>query len=314
MTQLRLENYIYTRESIATAYRLLDESGELLFYNSYRSRWVRDKIVVAIREATGRSPRVLHVAGEFAMLAVGPRTEGPEVAASEAVDAATDDWPFPYLPRHGIPAFYLEAMGGVLVLVFVLALLVEWRTRTSPAYREATLRTQMAFLLMGAAFLLLETKGVIQFSLLFGTTWLNNSLVFLAILILVLLANWTARAFGRYRIEAPAYGLLMAFCAAAVAFPLGGLLRLQDVTLRFAAASILTFAPIYFANLIFSLAYRDQSVPDHVFGWNLIGAALGGTLEYASLAVGYNALAWVVGIAYTLAFILLPRPPRPSTG
>ena len=39
---------------------------------------------------------------------------------------------------------------------------------------------------MGAAFLLLETKNVVQFALLFGTTWLVNALVFAG----VLLASW----------------------------------------------------------------------------------------------------------------------------
>ena len=35
---------------------------------------------------------------------------------------------------------------------------------------------------MGAAFLLLETKSVVQFALLFGTTWFVNALVFLGVL------------------------------------------------------------------------------------------------------------------------------------
>ncbi len=35
---------------------------------------------------------------------------------------------------------------------------------------------------MGAAFLLLETKSVVQFALLFGTTWFVNALVFGGIL------------------------------------------------------------------------------------------------------------------------------------
>src|SRR5206468_2146524 len=55
------------------------------------------------------------------------------------------------------------------------------------------LAVKIAFALMGTAFLLLETKSVIQFSLLFGTTWLNNSLIFLGVLLSVLAANWTVQ-------------------------------------------------------------------------------------------------------------------------
>ncbi len=46
---------------------------------------------------------------------------------------------------------------------------------------------------MGAAFLLLETKNVVQFALLFGTTWFVNSLVFAGVLLSVYLAVEVAR-------------------------------------------------------------------------------------------------------------------------
>jgi hypothetical protein len=46
---------------------------------------------------------------------------------------------------------------------------------------------------MGAAFLLLETKSIVQFALLFGTTWFVNSLVFAGVLLAVYLAIETAR-------------------------------------------------------------------------------------------------------------------------
>ena len=51
--------------------------------------------------------------------------------------------------------------------------------------------TDLAF--MGAAFLLLETKNVVQFALLFGTTWFVNSLVFAGVLLSVYLAVELAR-------------------------------------------------------------------------------------------------------------------------
>jgi hypothetical protein len=48
------------------------------------------------------------------------------------------------------------------------------------------------------------------------------------------------------------------------------------------------------------------------FGANLLGAMVGGTLEYASLVTGYRALLVVVAVLYGLAFLTgrryLPRP------
>ena len=42
--------------------------------------------------------------------------------------------------------------------------------------------------MLGVAFLLLETRSLVTFSLLFGTTWIVNAMAFFAILASVLLA------------------------------------------------------------------------------------------------------------------------------
>ena len=42
---------------------------------------------------------------------------------------------------------------------------------------------------LGAGFMLLETKGVVHMALLFGSTWVVNSVVFFAILVMILIAN-----------------------------------------------------------------------------------------------------------------------------
>ena len=51
--------------------------------------------------------------------------------------------------------------------------------------------------LLGAAFMLLETRAVTMFALLFGTTWLVNAIVFAGILVAVLLAVEFTRWFNR---------------------------------------------------------------------------------------------------------------------
>jgi hypothetical protein len=158
---------------------------------------------------------------------------------------------------------------------------------------------------MGTAFLLLETKSVIQFSLLFGTTWLNNSLVFLAILVLVLLANWAAAALRGDWILWPAYALVVGFALASVFYPLGNLLAWQNELARFVVASLFTFAPIFFGNLIFSVSFRHRKTAESLFGWNLLGATIGGMLEYTSMVFGYRSLAAIVAICYTLVLVFL---------
>jgi hypothetical protein len=172
------------------------------------------------------------------------------------------------------------------------------------------LATKLAFVFMGVAFLLLETKSVIQFSLLFGTTWVNNSLVFLGVLSLILAANWAALFVRSERAAGLIGAALLGSCLLVFVFPLGKLLQVESGVLRFILASLLTFTPIFFANLIFSVSFRDEVVPEHVFGWNLLGATLGGVIEYTGMFTGYTFLAAIVALCYALVLALLAYAKR----
>ena len=154
---------------------------------------------------------------------------------------------------------------------------------------------------MGAAFLLLETKSVVQFALLFGTTWFVNALVFTGVLLAVLVAIEIS---ARWRARRPEllYALLLVALAVAWLVPLGGVLRLDAVP-RFAAACLLAFTPILIANVIFAQRFRTTRDSVTAFGANLLGAMLGGILEYASLVTGYRALLILVAVLYGLALV-----------
>src|SRR5262249_60391351 len=105
----------------------------------------------------------------------------------------------------------------------------------------------------------------------------------------------------------------MVFCILSIFFPLGNLLAVKSSFIRFVLASLLTFSPVFFANLIFSLTLRDRPLAEHLFGWNLLGAALGGILEYTRMAVGYNFLSCLLLLSYGLVFVLImidKKPPR----
>jgi hypothetical protein len=303
MAQLRLENYLFTRNSVARAYSLLTPQGELVFYNYYRTLWLVNKIVTMAREGTRREPRLIYRWRDMVMLAVGPSTVGGGFGRGPQIEAPTDDWPFLYLKERSIPSVYVRAMLVLFALVVVVLGTVHVRSLRDPE-RQVGLPLKLAFLLMGVAFLLLETKSVIQFSLLFGTTWLNSSLVFLSVLLLVLAANWLAYRLSRERLW-PIAALLVASSLVPLAYPLDRLLGVPSPLLRFVFASLLTFTPIFFANLLFSLSFRDQKLPEHLFGWNLVGATLGGLLEYTSMQLGYAMLAALVAAIYTAVALLL---------
>ncbi len=219
----------------------------------------------------------------------------------------TDDHPFAYLVGHGIPNFYLATL-----LAIVLGSLAAIRLAAGPF---GQMRPYVDLFFMGAAFLLLETSNVVRFALLFGTTWFVNALVFAGILVSVYLAIEVAR---RVRFQRPAvlYAPLFAALALAWAVPLESLLGLGFVP-RFAAAVGLGFTPVFIANLVFADRFRDVGSSGVAFGTNLLGAIVGGVVEYGALVIGYRALLIVVAALLRARFrdgSVASRPDRASCG
>lgn len=313
LTQLRLENYLFTRESVERAYELLNENGSIVFYNFYRLPFVAEKIVDLLGNATGKPPKILAQNNDFYMVC-GEKTgadTGSRYVSTFRVPMPTDDWPFLYLQSRGIPGLYLRAMGLVFLFITGLLTVLHFTTKDREGYGQpGLLPTKVAFVIMGVAFLLLEAKSVIQFSLLFGATWYNNSLIFLAVLLSVLAANWTVKWLDDAKYAGVFYGLLVVAVLCSYFIPLEALLAIESPVLRFLAGALLTLSPVYFGNLLFSVMFKDQKVAEHLFGWNLLGATFGGVLEYMGMAVGYNALSLVVLLSYTAVYMLLKEARR----
>jgi hypothetical protein len=78
---------------------------------------------------------------------------------------------------------------------------------------------------------------------------------------------------------------------------------------RLGAAVGIAFAPVFVANLVFAQRFRDVGSSTVAFGANLLGAMVGGVLEYAALITGYRILLALVFVLYLLAFLTRPRRP-----
>ena len=212
----------------------------------------------------------------------------------------TDDWPFLYLRAPVIPSLTLRGMALVAVLSLIMIALFAPKGMGRPSGR-------MFFL--GAGFMLLETKGVVHLALLFGSTWIVNSIVFAAILVMILLSNLVLLALRPQRLWI-AYVLLIAALLVNAIVPIQTFLALPGIT-RVVASCVVVFVPIIFAALIFGVSFRDSTQPDTDFGWNIVGAMFGGLAENASLVVGFNHLLFVA-IGFYLLSALLGRRTSPA--
>ena len=300
-SNLRLESFLFTQEAIDKATSLLSDDGVFTMYNYYRQQWLLDRLALTMQEAAGTSPCVFAPDGArgFALLAVGssPITSCPGEMGrdlSAAPTPATDDYPFLYVQNRGIPTFYLVGVASIL--------LVSAAAMYFAGVRQSSLRNNLDLFFMGVAFLLLETKSVVQFSLWFGTTWAVNAMVFAGILLSVLAAIEVVRRFSLPR-PLVLYGLLVAAVAASWAIPADLLLDLATGP-RLVAAVALTFSPIFLANLVFAQRFAEtESHSAEAFGVNLLGAMVGGIMEYSALAVGYRSLAILVAVLYGAAYV-----------
>jgi SAM-dependent methyltransferase len=301
-SSLRLESFLFTIEAVEAARDRLAPGGAFAMYNYYREPWLVDRLAGTVADAFGNPPclgQTEDVGSDLTTIVASRDADGlrcgqPWVASTDPVESpATDDHPFPYLRGRSLPAFYLVTIGLILLASLVAVRATAGRLRRMSPYVD--------LFCMGVAFLLLETKHVVQFALLFGTTWFVNALVFAGVLTSVLLAIEVAR---RYTPKRPGllYVALLAAVVVAWVVPGSALLSLSLVP-RFVLAITIAFAPIFLANLIFAERFKGVGSSTAAFGANLLGAMVGGVLEYAALVVGYRSLLWLVAILYGIAFL-----------
>jgi SAM-dependent methyltransferase len=307
---LRLESFLFTVEAFREVRDHLAGDGVFVMYNFYRQDWLPQKMAGMLDAAFGSPPIVRSYANTAATLAAGPLVAAlhgapPPGETADAVDlanapqAATDDWPFLYLREPFIAPYYLAAIAIIIAFAVLLVGMAARRSGTSIR------KFSPHFFVLGTSFLLLETRSLVTFSLLFGTTWLVNSLVFFAVLASVLLAIVINQ---RFRFRSPSLLYMGLFGSLALAFVLPPATLLIDPPwLRYALAAALAFAPVFFANLVFSYSFRDTRTADMAFASNLLGAVIGGALEYLALISGYGFLLVVIALLYLAAWLLATR-------
>ncbi|MBI2009542.1 MAG: spermidine synthase [Candidatus Chisholmbacteria bacterium] len=300
---IRLESFLFTQEAFQLVKNHLNENGLFVMYNFYRQTWLIDKLSLTLKTVFAESPYVIAYGdiNKAATLLAGPKTVDvtPDLkpkTAIEPLSLPTDDWPFLYLRQHFIPPFYWRFLGVILLLsVIAIAFVV----------RGQKFHFDWQFFFLGAGFMLLETKHLVTFGLLFGTTWLVNSLVFAAILTSVLLANLTVSRFRPKTIR-PFYLALFAVLGLNYLIP-PSLFFSFPLIPRYIAASIFYFSPIFLANLIFAQLFKGVKDSPLSFGSNLLGALFGGLTEYLALITGYKFLLLLVIAFYGLSLLPLPK-------
>jgi hypothetical protein len=301
-SQIRLESFLFTEQALTAAREHLTPEGAFSMYNYYREDWLIDRLAGTAEAAFGHTPCVDKVGGGQAVVTAALDESNQScgtayVPAGAVIAPATDDRPFLYFQGGNIPSIYLWTLAGILLISLIGVRVLGGPFRAMRPYAD--------LFFMGAAFLLLETKNIATFALLFGTSWLVNALVFGGVLVIVLAAVETTRRFRTPPLPV-VFGGIAASLAVSYFIQPDWLLTLPFLP-RLIVAILLAFVPIYLANVAFSKRFGAVEDSRSAFGLNLLGAMLGGTMEYLALLTGYRNLLLLVAALYLLAFLLTPR-------
>ncbi|MDP2941839.1 MAG: hypothetical protein Q8N85_06295 [Candidatus Omnitrophota bacterium] len=304
-SSVRIDNFIYTKESFSDIKKRLAPGGYIvLTYLGFR-RWIEEKLFFGLQAVFGQDVRairtttynpgdtVILVAGEGARRLTLPAS--PYFKFDETFNGAgkfiSDNWPYLYLKNRGVPVHYL------IILLFVL-FFSKWAVQNASKLTWKLFNPHFFFL--GAGFLLLETVSITRFALLFGSTWIVNSVVFISIMVMILLANIVVGKARNININV-IYTLLFGSIFINWLIKPGAYLSFNHALSVFFSSTIMSL-PLFFAGIIFASSFKKTKDITGVFGFNLLGAIAGGLCEYLSMWSGFNFLYLVAMGMYIASF------------
>jgi len=171
--------------------------------------------------------------------------------------------------------------------------------------------SMFSFFFLGGGFMLVETKAITELGLLFGNTWQVVGITIASVLVMAYLANIVAARLTRPILTFAFVGLL-AILLVGYLIAINGSIPASALPQRILLVAILV-GPLFFSGLVFSTLLKGTENISTAMAYNLMGAMLGGALEYNSMRFGFSSLYLIALVLYGLAWIaLLPVARRSS--
>lgn len=329
LSGVRLDSYVYTVEALRQARQRLADDGLIVMTFSLIGAPMGRKLFMMLEEAfDGEQPVVIRTGYDAGYtFLVGEEMSEKDIQAppgltdvtSDFADptleahVSTDDWPFFYMPVRTYPRSYITM---ILLLLLTSALFVKATAGRSPEGKgegpagtvPPGLGWSGACFFLGAGFMLVETKGITELALVYGSTWVVVGAVIAAILTMAFFANLVVIRWGAPR-PVVTYGLLLASLALGLFINREAVAGLGPGVSRVALTGILTL-PLFFSGFAFSTELKRAPSVAVALSSNLLGAMLGGFLEYNSMYFGFRSLYLLAGAMYLLAFLDSTRTRR----
>lgn len=318
-SNLRVDSYVYTREGIAEAFKLLKPDGvisiafalpndSLGFKLSHILQDTPDAgkpLAVRARQGTHSITAFIAQKGHDVTMPYGRAlsTVGFSDVSEHfaqpypSANVPTDDWPFFYMINRTYPVSYMVALGMVLLLSVLFV-------GKTIGLSEPVQRGYVPFFFLGAGFMLVETKAITELGLHLGGTWIVVAATIVMVLLMAYFANEIVlrKLFPRVRL---AYLGLFASLIAGYGYSLAHeWLTFGLHWANLAVSSVLLTIPLFFSGIVFSNLIGKAKVNiSTALAYNLMGALFGGLMEYNSMYFGFAFLYLLAMVFYGLAWI-----------
>ncbi|MDP2632388.1 MAG: hypothetical protein Q8P25_01560 [Candidatus Curtissbacteria bacterium] len=312
LTNLRLDHYLYTKESFQKIKDILSDRGVLFLTFEVTRPWMGARIEKGLTDVFGQKPKtfenrsqgVFGWGGYSFVVSKNPGEmdnlleKNPDLSTfitqntrnfSTSTNPLTDDWPYLYLDKPRLPVIHL------LVALILGGSLVIFRRRF---LGTSTLDVPMFF--WGAAFLLFEFQNISKTSLLFGITWVTNLFTISAILLLLLLANLTV---AKKLISSKTAFIFLIIAIICQYFVPLSRINSWSYWQKIIVASIFLNLPVYFGGIIFTNMFAKAKDKANALGSNFLGSVFGGFAEMITFLTGIHSLLILVVIFYTLGYL-----------
>lgn len=307
-SNVRLDSFVYTQQGLAEAFARLKPGGLMSVSFTLPNELMGRKIYSMLTALAGAGKPIAIFCGDTHMHTTAflvkkggdvplpvkflAEHDLPDMTKTYAqdpgkIDLPTDDWPFFYMDAKMYPASY------VLALVLVMALAGFLVRGFLPDQKWD--KSMLPFFFLGSGFMLVETKAITELGLLFGNTWHVIGVTIIGVLVMAYFANLLAARLKPKSVMAPCVALLATIAAGYAVAMFGGLAD-AGWFVKLGMILLLT-SPMLFSGLVFSSLLKNVKDVPSALAYNLLGAMLGGLLEYNSMQFGFAFL-------YLLAFAL----------
>ena len=304
---IRLDSYVYTVEAFTEAKNKLKDDGYIFISFFVQTPEIGYKIFKMLEKSFGLKPAVLKSKTNDRYVFIGAKNNFEiqtdklkyfkinndfEKEKNYDVDLSTDDWPFLYMPSKVYPFSYLVI---IIILsfssIYFLNKLIKIRTNNF----------SVSCFFLGAGFMLVETKGITEIAKIYGSTWIVVSVVIAAVLLMSFISNLIVMKKIKISLLATYALLLISLIFGYYLFTKGSNQMSSDIN-KIIMPIILTL-PILFSGIAFSKELLKLQSISQALSSNILGAMLGGFLEYNSMYIGFSNLYVLAGVIYFSAYI-----------